>query len=157
MIEYVTGDATDPIIRDKNSTNMIIHICNDIDAWGAGFVVALSEKWAKPEKTYHEMTDMSLGKTCGCKVEDNLYVVNMVAQSGVGSADGKPPIRYDALKKCLNIIVSDLILLRLENVVFHCPRIGCGLAGGTWDKVEPILQEVLKDYSVIVYDLENKG
>jgi hypothetical protein len=35
------------------------------------------------------------------------------------------------------------------------PRIACGLAGGTWDKVEPILQEevIARGIPVRVYDL----
>ena len=35
------------------------------------------------------------------------------------------------------------------------PRIGCGLAGGTWDKMEPkIVKELTeKEISVTVYDL----
>jgi len=35
------------------------------------------------------------------------------------------------------------------------PRIGCGLAGGTWEEVEPLVQEHLAvDFNVTVYDLE---
>ena len=35
------------------------------------------------------------------------------------------------------------------------PRIGCGLAGGTWDKIEPLIQSNLsdKEIAVTVYDL----
>jgi hypothetical protein len=36
------------------------------------------------------------------------------------------------------------------------PRIGCGLAGGTWDKIEPIIERTLlaKGIEVVVYDLK---
>jgi hypothetical protein len=35
------------------------------------------------------------------------------------------------------------------------PRIGCGLAGGTWDRVEPVLESTLAaaGVEVVVYDL----
>jgi hypothetical protein len=33
------------------------------------------------------------------------------------------------------------------------PRIGCGLAGGTWDKVEPIVLKELAGLDVFVYDM----
>lgn len=35
------------------------------------------------------------------------------------------------------------------------PRIGCGLAGGTWDQIEPLLEErlVCAGFDVRVYDL----
>ena len=36
----------------------------------------------------------------------------------------------------------------------HMPRIGCGLAGGTWDNIEPIIERTLceADIEVSVYD-----
>lgn len=37
------------------------------------------------------------------------------------------------------------------------PRIGCGLAGGTWDRIEPLIQANLIDpgVAVTVYDFAN--
>jgi len=34
------------------------------------------------------------------------------------------------------------------------PRIGCGLAGGTWDRIEPLIVEALcaRDVRTVVYD-----
>jgi hypothetical protein len=36
----------------------------------------------------------------------------------------------------------------------HIPRISCGLAGGTWDKIEPLIKTGLSDkhVDVTVYD-----
>jgi hypothetical protein len=36
----------------------------------------------------------------------------------------------------------------------HLPRIGCGLAGGTWKRVEPLIDARLcaRDVPVTVYD-----
>lgn len=79
MIKYVTGDATDPIdtIKFENTTTttpetketeenekefkVIIHVCNDINRWGKGFVLAVSKKWPEAAKVYHKM-EMKLGK-----------------------------------------------------------------------------------------------
>jgi hypothetical protein len=33
------------------------------------------------------------------------------------------------------------------------PRIGCGLAGGTWEEVEPVVERTCGDLEVHVYDL----
>jgi hypothetical protein len=37
----------------------------------------------------------------------------------------------------------------------HMPRIGCGLAGGKWEEIEPIIERTLvaKGMTVVVYDL----
>jgi O-acetyl-ADP-ribose deacetylase (regulator of RNase III) len=75
--------------------------------------------------------------------------VNMVAQAGTRTGSKGPPIRYDALRTCLER-VNDYAETFKASV--HCPRIGCGLAGGKWDMVEPVIQETLKDRDVYVYD-----
>ena len=38
----------------------------------------------------------------------------------------------------------------------HMPRIGCGLAGGTWDRIEPLIVASLgaRGVPVTVYDYE---
>ena len=41
-IRYVTGDATRP---EGEGPKIIVHICNDIGAWGRGFVLALSKRF----------------------------------------------------------------------------------------------------------------
>lgn len=38
------------------------------------------------------------------------------------------------------------------NASVHMPRIGCGLGGGTWEEVEPIIVRTLTDTQVHVYD-----
>ena len=41
-----------------------------------------------------------------------------------------------------------------KKATVHMPRIGCGLAGGKWEKVEKIIEDTLKGLDVYVYDLE---
>ncbi|MFH2141814.1 MAG: hypothetical protein ABIJ97_05295 [Bacteroidota bacterium] len=42
-----------------------------------------------------------------------------------------------------------------NNCSVHMPRIGCGLAGGKWAKIEPLIIKLLSgfDIQVFVYDL----
>ena len=42
-----------------------------------------------------------------------------------------------------------------EGTIIHMPRIGCGLAGGSWHEIEPILEEHLAGagFDIRVYDL----
>ncbi|MFG2126703.1 hypothetical protein ACGFNV_02690 [Streptomyces sp. NPDC048751] len=91
-IRYVRGDATAPSVK---GVKVIAHVCNDIEGWGKGFVVALSRP-----------------------------------------ADEA---------------------LALEASV-HMPRIGCGLAGGKWSRVEPLIAErlVKRGAAVTVYDQGEK-
>ena len=45
----------------------------------------------------------------------------------ITNSKGIPPIRYEAVEKCLEKLSYDTLKL---NASIHMPRIGCGLAGG---------------------------
>lgn len=151
-INYVKGDATKPI---GEGVKLIVHVCNNIGAWGAGFVLALSKRWKEPEHAYRYRNDFhkyELGNVQYCAVENDIMVVNMIAQEGIGSdSEGNPPIRYDALKKCLqdvNRVAQEL------NASVHGPRFGAGLAGGDWSKIENLLEEIFHNVQVNIYDFK---
>ncbi|NLO90025.1 MAG: macro domain-containing protein [Clostridia bacterium] len=156
QICYLIGDATEPQGEGKK---IIAHICNDVGEWGAGFVLALSKKWKEPEEDYINWysggreSGFELGRTRFVRVEDDIWVANMIAQRDIKPVGGIPPIRYEALKSCLKGVAEKALELSAS---VHMPRIGCGLAGGTWDKVEPIIINVLakKGVPVYVYDLK---
>ena len=106
-IKYVVGDATAP---QGESKKIICHICNDIGAWGAGFVLALSNKWRYPEDFYRARHTYPLGHADVLSVEENVYVANMIAQRSTRpDSKGVPPIRYDALKDTLSKSVSPAV------------------------------------------------
>lgn len=153
-IHYIKGDATQPI---GYGTKIICHICNDIGAWGAGFVIALSKRWKAPELDYRSLKpkERILGSVTFVvvenNVENNIVVANMIGQHGVGlDKDGNPPIRYDAVREALKSVNALAVTV---NATVHMPRIGCGLAGGRWDEIEKIIKEVLT-VDTYVYDLK---
>ena len=151
-INYVKGDATKPV---GEGNKIIVHICNDIGAWGAGFVLALSKRWKGPEQGYRYRNDPNkhkLGNVQYCAVENDIMVANMIAQHNIGpDSEDNPPIRYDALKKCLQDV--NRVAQEIQASV-HMPRIGCGLAGGDWSKVSKIVEETLEHVNIYVYDFE---
>jgi len=149
VISYVRGDATNPLGKGPKC---IVHIVNDIGKWGKGFVMALSKKWPNTRKEYlawYNTEEFALGKVQVIEVQANIFVVNMVAQHGVGLGSNGPPIRYEALEKCLTEVAE---AAKSQNWSVHMPRIGCGLAGGKWERVEPIIEQTLKGLHVMVYD-----
>lgn len=149
MINYVIGDATNP--KGKSKNKIIVHICNDIGAWGAGFVLALSKKWDAPEEAYRDIPKelRNLGSVHFVEVEDHIMVANMIAQHNIKPENGVPPIRYGALKTCLEN-VNDMA--KTIGADIHMPRIGCGLAGGKWETVVKIIRQTIT-VDVTVYDL----
>lgn len=153
-IHYLHGDATKPIGTGKKA---IVHVCNDIGAWGAGFVLAVSKKWSKPEAQYRmwakSKINFQLGFVQPVFVESDIVVINMIGQSGVRGIGNAIPLKYDALYTCLAKVAQ---YCKLNNMSVHMPRIGCGLAGGDWNKVEEIINQTLiaENLDVFVYDFD---
>ena len=147
-INYIKGDATNPVGDGKK---IICHICNNYGAWGAGFVLALSKKWSYPEEYYKAMKNYVLGNVVVLQVENDIYVANMIAQHGIKpDANGKPPIRYDALKASLSKVNKIAVEM---NATVHMPKIGAGLAGGDWNTIERIILDTLMvDTTVYLFD-----
>lgn len=155
-ITYLVGDATKPDTSNPHEHHYILHICNDAGGWGAGFVLALSKRWSKPEEEYRKLAEagpLVLGTNQFVQVEKNITVVNMIAQHSFGSK-GRPPIRYWAVRQCLEDVQSRNDDIWSKDSIIHMPRIGCGLAGGHWDEIEPMICSVFSrnDDKVFVYD-----
>ena len=170
-IFYIKGSALEPI---GSGMKYIVHCCNDIGAWGSGFVLEISKKWILPEEGYIRWSEVEknlgntgpfqLGAVQFVSVEKDIVVCNMIGQHGVRSSTNPVPIQYDAIRKCLIHVkdkihsmmrrdaISDLTLIPYS---VHAPRFGCGLAGGKWPEIEKIIEQELSKYDipVTIYDL----
>jgi O-acetyl-ADP-ribose deacetylase (regulator of RNase III) len=149
-ITYLKGDATQP---QGKGNKIIAHICNDLGGWGKGFVVAISKRWTEPELAYRAwhrdraQNGFKLGALQLVQVEPFIWVANMVAQRGMKSGSQGPPIRYEAVRTCLAALA---IQARDLNATVHMPRIGCGLAGGRWEQIEPLIVDELMSQGIEV-------
>ncbi|MFD8272116.1 macro domain-containing protein [Streptomyces flaveolus] len=153
-IAYVRGDATAPSGR---GVKVIAHVCNDLGGWGKGFVLAVSRRWPQPEAAYRAWhrdrasNDFGLGAVQLVRVEPYVWVANMIGQHGIRTGSKGVPVRYEAIDTALGRLAGRAAEL---NASVHMPRIGCGLAGGKWSRVEPLVTERLtrQGISVTVYD-----
>ncbi len=150
MINYVKGDATAP---QSEGVKIITHCCNNIGAWGAGFVLALSRRWPHVERAYKKLRAYNLGDVQFVQADDNIVVANIIGQDGIsdGFLYNKTPIRYPAIEAGL-VRVATQARMYNPHASIHMPRMGCGLAGGTWDQMEPIIAKTLDGLDVTVYD-----
>lgn len=149
-IRYISGDATSPI---SNGNKIIMHCVNDIGAWGAGFVLAISKKWKQVKTEYLKWTtqeNFKLGNVLFVPVEKDIIIANIIGQHGIKNINNISPIRYEAL---------DVGFLKVANKAadtsstIHCPLIGAGLAGGNWKIIEDLIIKNIsnRDIQVIVY------
>ncbi len=152
---YVRGDATAP---QGKGVKIIAHVCNDLGGWGKGFVVAVSRRWSEPEAAYRRWhreraaNDFGLGAVQFVQAEPPYtWVANMVGQRGMRTGSKGVPVRYDAIDTALEAVAVRAAELGAS---VHMPRIGCGLAGGKWSRIEPLIEERLvgRGIAVTVYD-----
>ncbi|MGW7269481.1 macro domain-containing protein [Streptomyces sp. NPDC054864] len=153
-ITYVRGDATAPLGK---GVKLIAHVCNDLGGWGKGFVVALSRRWPEPEAAYRRWhrerakNDFGLGAVQFVEVSPYIWVANMIGQHGMRTGSKGVPVRYEAIDTALDALADKAAEL---DASVHMPRIGCGLAGGKWSRVEPLISRRLveRGIAVTVYD-----
>lgn len=162
-INYTVGDATSP---NGDGERVIVHVCNDVGGWGAGFVLALSARWPEPEQSFRRWfatrdtpgapagtPPFELGAVQLVSVEPFLWVANLIGQRDLVDGPDGPPIRYEAIEEGLATLADEVDAMGGS---VHMPRIGCGLAGGEWDRIEPIIERTLieRRIDVTVYDLD---
>jgi O-acetyl-ADP-ribose deacetylase (regulator of RNase III) len=160
-IQYVIGDATRP---QGDGLKVIAHVVNNLGGWGAGFVVALSRRWKRPELEYRAWFEKHgpekfaglLGATQLVPVEEDVWVANIIGQHGLRRGDdGEPPVRYAAIARGFEHIADYAKAYPDRRLSVHAPRLGCGLAGGSWEEIEPLLHRNLlsRGVPVTIYDL----
>ena len=152
MIEYRTGD----VLSAPERPLLIAHVVNDEGRWGAGFSGQVGRRWPDAERSYKSWAAGSLGAPIfglGCtavyEVErGSVWVAHLCAQRGVGR--DRKRLEESALERCLiqlRLTVSGC----LPDAILVMPRIGCGLAGGDWSVVEPLVRTALEGRRAVIY------
>ena len=168
-IKYVDGgNAVQP---QGDGLKYIIHCCNDIGVFGAGFALAIANKWPDVKYQYQQWSKglspsmyntsvlFKLGQIQLVKVDHDQYVVNMIGQRGIGNnfvhiGEGVgrrirtiKPIRYEAIEECLVRVAA---LAKMNNASVHAPKFGSGLAGGEWEHIEQLIESNISEYNIPV-------
>lgn len=141
-MKIVEGD----LLAEVNE-GLILQQVNAQGVMGSGFARAIFERWPDVKERYQDVFLMNqfhrgsdyMGRIQPVQVQPGLFVVNMVAQQFYGK-DGKKYTSYDALHTCLSAIAK---LNENQNLRIHHPLIGCGLGGGDWKVVEPLIESIL--------------
>jgi hypothetical protein len=155
MITYKSGDVINAVKGFKKHI-LVLNVVNDINKWGSGFVLSISDKWPHIKHDYNSYCasidkNELLGKNQYVKANEFITVVNMFAQTGIYWNNGQPPIRYNALAECLTEITKTIP----KSFEIHTPYIGMGRAGGDPKIIIPMIESILSDYSVFLYEYKN--
>lgn len=134
-MKVITGDLL-------TAKGIIVHGCNCQGVMGSGVAKQIRAKWPVVYDEYKAreyVLGLFLGNTQIIPVESGVWVVNAMTQECYGK-DGLLYVDYDAVREAFRRIKPWAII---HNVPVNFPLIGCGLAGGEWSVVAPIIEEEL--------------
>ena len=149
IVDVVKGDLIKLALDGKY--NAIVHGCNCFCKMGSG--IALQIKTIFPQAYEADCRTLNgeikkLGTYTKVDIpyeynnrEDVLTIINAYTQYNYGT--DKMNVDYDAIEKVFVLINKDY-----ANMNIGIPMIGAGLAGGDWDKISGIINEVTPDLDV---------
>jgi O-acetyl-ADP-ribose deacetylase (regulator of RNase III) len=153
-LNFVHGNVLAPAVVGPK---IICQLVNDqARVWGGGVARAAAQKFPEAQRDFSRWLvetprPQRLGSIHVANVGDSTFLASLVAQEGYGNSES-PRIRYAPLEQCLSSVAQFALS---HGASMHMPRIGAGLSGGSWEKVEEIVRDtvVSKGVMVTVHDL----
>lgn len=148
IVKYIKGDLLE-------CSYDIAHGVNCQNKMGSGVAKAIYTKYPQVKEEYHRLFNIygALGNFQSVFVTDEKEVFNLFIQKNYGY-DGKKYVSYSA------------IISSFEDLNWYCkangitklgiPKIGAGLAGGKWEVIKELIDEVTPNVDIYVYYLEEK-
>jgi hypothetical protein len=163
----VKGDifehSTNRIKAGSNGCHVIIpHVCNNVNAFGAGFAADVAERFPEVKANFHLLgKNAKLGNVQYITVKTDtqykytLTIANMIAQNKLINPKNPRPLNYAALAYCMSNVKNMALKLKdnIEStgVEIHAPKFGSGLAGGNWNFILDLIHDTWYDLDVFVY------
>lgn len=148
MINYIKGDLL------KAPQKVLAHGANAFGAMGSGVAKVIRAKWPNVYEIYnlrYKTFGLELGDIIPVATYDGKIVVNCITQQNAGH-DGKQYVDYDSIATCMEKINNRVIDWEVSEVAM--PRIGAGLGGGDWDRIEDIIIKAATNFTPVVYSID---
>lgn len=148
IIKEVKGNLVDAFLN--KDLNIIMHGCNCFNNMGAGIAKEIKERVPQAYREDLRTIKGDKSKLGTYSKATTFYgtIINAYTQYHYGRPkQGKECLlEYDALEQIFININKEY-----PNTTIGIPFIGCGLAGGDWDKVKDIINKVTPDLNIVVY------
>ena len=152
-MKEVKGNLVEMLLNGE--LDVIIHGCNYQTTMGAGIALEIKKKipeayWAdvmySQNLDYNKLSNWSIAS-----VRNRLgkvgFVINLYTQYNGGS---------DLYEHALLLGFQKLKHFILTDKKIGIPFIGCGIAGGDWDKLKPQIVEIMKNHKLTIVEFDNK-
>ena len=142
------------------STVIVPHVCNNVGLFGAGFAAAVRKHYPivatnfellgkKTKLGYVQYVTTSKDNT----YNHELIIANMIAQNGLINKNNLRPLNYEALVRCMVDVRNNITNMDKEKIEIHCPKFGSHLAGGNWNFINNLIEDIWSNLNVVVYYL----
>lgn len=145
----------------QSKANLICHQCNTLGIMGGGLALQVKrqapsvfDEYKKLCDEHKENTSELMGCVQYCRFNEDSEIANVFGQNDVGY--GERMTDYDALKKAFADIREYAKSHKISTIAI--PKyFGCGLAGGDWGVVLPIIRDSLYslDGTLMIVDFNN--
>lgn len=141
-------------------TTYIVHQVNCQGVMGAGLAKQIKERYPNVFKMYRNMcilyaqrkSDLlGTAQIIPCDGSNSQFIVNVFAQVDYGRSGLYT--NYDAFRVAMEHLAITMAQNPTATVAFPY-MIGCGLAGGDWNIISRIIEDVLPGERVKIYQLE---
>lgn len=147
MLKYIKGDLF------RAEADILAHGVNCSGGYGSGVAAGMAYNHRKARDQYFSKFNSEEGWELGdaqfvfsgTKIIANCATQQDYMPRGICHAD------YPAIKKCMEQVRD---FAKPNNLTIAIPKIGAGLAGGDWNIIEGILEEIFIDYDCTVYYME---
>lgn len=149
MLYEVTGD----LLAD-GAYNIICHQTNCMGIMGAGLAKKIADKYPVVQSRNKDWCRKNvLGTILPVWLENDKYCVNIYGQYSYGRKGRYTD--YEALRAALNNFAKRVNSMPADYKIAFPHKIGCGLAGGDWNVVRPMLvafaNKVKQDVYIVKY------
>ena len=152
---------------EKLGSSVIVpHVCNNIDVFSGGFAAAVSNHYPIVKENYHLLGKTFLRNNFGHtqlievsvknKYAHKLFFANMMAQNGLPDKNHRRCLNYAALVRSMGLVSTFIKNYRSQSdgpkIEVHAPKFGSGIAGGNWNFISDLIEDLWGQYDVFIYN-----
>ncbi len=148
-VRYVSGD----LFVNRYNTQAFAHGCNCKGAMGAGIAKGFRERYPEMYEEYRQLCksrprQFNLGDSFLWDGQDKPSVFNLATQEDYWHNRATS----EAVGKSLKAMREQADEKGIRSIAM--PRIGAGYGGLSWERVQPIIEQVFKDWPGTLYVYE---
>jgi len=154
MIKYIDGDLLK--LAEEGNFDVIGHCCNCFLTFGAGIAPQIKAKYPEAYAVDCATNKGDINKlgTISFTEKTTPIVVNLYGMYDFKKKhQDEVMVKYDALRSAIKLMKE-----KFSGKTFGFNRMGSGLAGGSWEIIEKIIEEEMRgEYVTIVNYVPEKN